>query len=73
MKLIDSIWDELISNQEYENGHLTYMEISKNSFETLISEFSQEFSIDDPTIDDLEGYFVLKISVKETDEEFKLL
>lgn len=73
MRLIDKIWEELMNNEDYENENLTYLEINKRSFESLTGEFSQEFMVDDPSIDDLEEYFALKISVKNLNESFRLL
>lgn len=73
MRLIDKIWEELMNSEDYENENLTYLEIDKNSFESLTGEFSQEFLINDPSIDDLEEYFALKISVKNLNEGFRLL
>lgn len=73
MRLIDKIWDQLLSDSGYENENLTYIELPKNSFEALSREFSQEFQIDDPSIEDIEEYFALKITVKESDESFRLL
>lgn len=63
MRLINSIWDKLLSSKKYESGKLTYMEMDSNNYDRLVDEFQQEFECSEVDISDLEQYFNLKISI----------
>lgn len=65
MRLLNTIWDKLLSDSRYESKKLTYMEIDSSNFEKLKEEFLHEFELDEVDVSDLELYFNLKLVLSE--------
>lgn len=65
MRLLNTIWDKLLSDSRYESKKLTYMEIDSSNFEKLKEEFLHEFELDEVEVSDLELYFNLKLVLSD--------
>lgn len=74
MKLIDKIWSEIINRGLMATGRGRIV-LSKEGLEILLTDFGQEFEIENPDVDDLEEYYGKKLGIDETktSQEFGIL
>lgn len=81
MRLIDKIWNELGSPDNYDmylDGGVTHIYLPKHSMDTLLADYREEFDDHNAGLDDLQEYFGMRIvvgvsSVWRDDKEFELL